>query len=142
MRASRLSGQRNCAQCSTIDSQSPPPLKTPFKESDPRHMPPNFYFEQADFLRARQPGKRWSWTELRPQTLCGLSPGTPMSIVTILACYAAILKELGLPLRFPGRAWNSIYQVTDSEHFARAAHPQVLDRRLQHERSASRLPQG
>jgi nucleoside-diphosphate-sugar epimerase len=97
------------------------PLKTPFRESDPRHMPPNFYFEQADFLLDRQKGKRWSWTELRPQTLCGISPGTPMSIVTILACYAAISKELGLPLRFPGRAWNSIYQVTDSEHFARAA---------------------
>lgn len=97
------------------------PLKTPMRESDPRHMPPNFYFEQADFLLERQKGKAWSWTELRPQTLCGISPGTPMSILTILACYAAISKELGLKLRFPGKAWRSIYQVTDSEHFARAA---------------------
>jgi nucleoside-diphosphate-sugar epimerase len=99
------------------------PLKTPFRESDPRHMPPNFYFEQADFLIARQKGKRWSWTELRPQTLCGISPGTPMSIVTIIATYAAIAKELGLPLRFPGKpgAYTALYQVTDSEHFARAA---------------------
>ncbi len=99
------------------------PYRTPSRESDPRHLPPNYYFDQIDWLTAFQQGKGWDWTELRPQTLCGFAPGTPMSIVPVIAVYAAICKELGLPLRFPGKlgAWRSIYQVTDSAHFADAA---------------------
>jgi len=97
------------------------PFRTPARESDPRHLPPNYYFDQVDWLTAFQRGKAWDWVELRPQTLCGFAPGTPMSIVPVIAVYAAICKELGLPLRFPGKAWRSIYQVTGSAHFASAA---------------------
>ena len=99
------------------------PVKTPMRETDPRHMPPDFYFDQIDWLTDFQRGKPWSWAELRPQTLCGFAPGTAMSILPAIAVYAAISKELGLPLRFPGRpgAYDSIYQVTDSAHFATAA---------------------
>jgi nucleoside-diphosphate-sugar epimerase len=104
------------------------PLKTPMRETDPRHMPPDFYFDQIDWLTAfqrgqNQRGTRWSWTELRPQTLCGFAPGTAMSIMPAIAVYAAISRELGLPLRFPGKpgAYESIYQVTESSHFASAA---------------------
>ena len=61
--------------------------------------------------------------ELRPQTLCGFAPGTPMSILPAIAVYASISRELGLPLRFPGKpgAFASIYQVTESTHMANAA---------------------
>jgi nucleoside-diphosphate-sugar epimerase len=97
------------------------PYRTPAKESDPRHEGPNYYFDQVDWLTAFQRGKRWSWTELRPQTLCGFAPGTAMSIIPVLAVYAAVCRELGEPLRFPGTAWRSIYQVTESAHFAEAA---------------------
>ena len=99
------------------------PFRTPARERDPRHLPPNYYFDQIDWLTAFQRGRAWDWTELRPQTLCGFAPGTPMSIVPVIAVYAAISKELGLPLRFPGKpgAWRSIYQVTESAHFAGAA---------------------
>jgi nucleoside-diphosphate-sugar epimerase len=99
------------------------PFKTPARESDPRHMPPDYYFDQIDWLTAFQRGKRWDWVELRPQTLCGFAPGTPMSLAPAIAVYAAISKELGLPLRFPGKAgaYTSIYQVTESTHFAKAA---------------------
>jgi nucleoside-diphosphate-sugar epimerase len=97
------------------------PYRTPAKEGDPRHDGPNYYFDQIDWLAAFQRGKRWSWTELRPQTLCGFAPGTAMSIVPVIAVYASICKELGEPLRFPGSAWRSIYQVTESAHFAEAA---------------------
>lgn len=99
------------------------PFRTPAKEDDPRHPGSNYYFDQIDWLTAFQHGKRWGWTELRPQTLCGFAPGTAMSIVPVIAVYAAICKELGLPLSFPGKpgAYRSIYQVTDSAHFARAA---------------------
>ena len=99
------------------------PLKTPMRETDARHMPPDFYFDQIDWLTDFQRGKKWSWTELRPQTLCGFAPGTAMSILPAIAVYAAISKELGLPLRFPGKpgAYGTIYQVTESSHFAGAA---------------------
>ena len=99
------------------------PFRTPARESDPRHLGPNYYFDQIDWLSAFQSGKRWSWTDLRPQTICGFAPGTAMSIVPVIAVYAAICKELGLPLRFPGKpgAWRAIYQVTESSHFANAA---------------------
>ena len=55
------------------------PVKTPMREADPRHMPPNYYYDQIDWLTAWQKGKTWDWVELRPQTLCGFSPGTAMS---------------------------------------------------------------
>jgi nucleoside-diphosphate-sugar epimerase len=99
------------------------PLKTPMRESDPRHLGPNYYFDQIDWLREFQRGKPWDYVELRPQTLCGFAPGTAMSILPAIAVYAAISKELGLPLRFPGKpgAYGSIYQVTESTHFAKAA---------------------
>ena len=97
------------------------PYKTPAREDDPRHAGANYYFDQIDWLTAFQKDKRWNWTELRPQTLCGFAPGTAMSIVPVIAVYAAMLKELGQPLAFPGTAWTSLYQVTDSAHFAAAA---------------------
>ena len=30
------------------------PLKTPMRETDPRHIPPNYYFDQIDWLAAYQ----------------------------------------------------------------------------------------
>ena len=97
-------------------------FKTPAREDDPRHAGANYYFDQIDWLTAFQKGKRWSRVELRPQTLCGFAPGTAMSIVSVIAVYAAIRKELGLPLAFPGKAWSSLYQVTESAHLAQAAY--------------------
>jgi nucleoside-diphosphate-sugar epimerase len=99
------------------------PFRTPARETDPRHAGANYYFDQIDWLTAFQQGKRWNWTELRPQTLCGFAPGTAMSIVPVIAVYAAMMKELGQPFAFPGKAGagRAIYQVTDSAHFANAA---------------------
>jgi nucleoside-diphosphate-sugar epimerase len=88
------------------------PVKTPMLETD-----------QIDWLTAFQREKEWDWVELRPQTLCGFAPGSPMSILPATAVYAALSKELGLPLRFPGKpgAYDTIYQVTESTHFSNAA---------------------
>ena len=54
-----------------------------------------------------------------------------MSILPAIAVYAAISKELGLPLRFPGKpgAYDTIYQVTESTHFANAALWAATDQR-------------
>lgn len=98
------------------------PFKTPAKETDPPHMLPNFYVDQENWLRDFQKGKSWSWSALRPHTVCGFALGNPMNLMTCLAVYAAISKELGLPLRFPGKpgAFSSIYQATDSRLLAKA----------------------
>jgi nucleoside-diphosphate-sugar epimerase len=98
------------------------PFKTPAKESDPRHMPPNFYYNQEDFLRTLQRGKQWTWSALRPEAVCGFALGNPMNIAMVIAVYATISKELGLPLRFPGKpgSYSSLYQVTDAQLLASA----------------------
>ncbi len=91
------------------------PFKTPAREDDPRLMPPpNFYYDQEDLLRERQKGKDWSFTALRPEAVCGFAVGNPMNLLTVIAVYAAISKELGIPLRFPGTeaAYRALYQVS------------------------------
>jgi nucleoside-diphosphate-sugar epimerase len=98
------------------------PFKTPAREEDPPHMLPNFYWDQEQWLRINQPGSSWTWSALRPQTVCGFALGNPMNITTCIAVYATISKELGLPLRFPGKrgAYEAVYQVCDSQHLANA----------------------
>jgi nucleoside-diphosphate-sugar epimerase len=99
------------------------PYKTPAKETDPRHIPPNFYYDQEDFLRHRQPdGRGWTWSAIRPGLICGPGVGHPMNILMVIGVYAAICKELGLPLAFPGTrgAYSSLSEATDSAHLARA----------------------
>ncbi len=98
------------------------PFKTPAKESDPRHMPPNFYYDQQRFIVDRQKGKNWTWSSARPHGVCGLAFGNPMNLVIAVAVYATISKALGLPLRHPGSRANAhaLYQVTDSGLLARA----------------------
>ena len=93
------------------------PFKTPAREDDPPHMLPNFYWDQQTWLAEHQAGKSWTWSALRPQTVCGFAIGNPMNIISAICVYAAISKELGLPLRFPGKpgAWDAVYQVTDAD---------------------------
>jgi len=98
------------------------PFKTPARESDPGHMPPNFYFDQQEFIEDRQQDKDWTWSSARPHGICGFAIGNPMNLVMVLAVYATISKTLGLPLRHPGSEANanSLYNVTDSGLLARA----------------------
>lgn len=99
------------------------PYKTPARETDPRHMPPNFYYDQEDFLTEASRAARWSWSALRPRTIYGYALNSPMNMTSVLAVYAAISKELGLPLRFPGTpgGYAAIQQAIDTELLARAA---------------------
>ncbi len=98
------------------------PFKTPAEEDDPRHMPPNFYYDQQDFIAARQQGKGWTWSAARPHAICGFAIGNPMNLVMVLAVYATISKALGLPLRHPGTRANAqaLYQVTDTKQLSKA----------------------
>ncbi len=98
------------------------PFRTPARESDPRHLPPNMYYDQQDLIEARQRGKRWTWSAVRPHAVCGFSLGSPMNLALVLAVYACICRELGVPLAFPGKpaAYRALYQCTDSGLLARA----------------------
>lgn len=98
------------------------PFKTPAKEDDPRHMPPNFYYDQWDWLAERQQGKRWHFSAARPHSICGTAVGNPMNLPMVIGIYAAISRELGLPLQHPGTAGNlrALYQATDAGLLAKA----------------------
>ncbi len=98
------------------------PFKTPAKEDDPHHLPPNFYYDQQDLLSARQAGRAWTWSAARPHAVCGFALGNPMNLVVAIAVYASLGKDLGIPLRHPGNLGNhrALYQVTDAGLLARA----------------------
>ncbi len=98
------------------------PFKTPARETDANHMPPEFNIDQQQFLERRQQGKSWNWSALRPSVVVGFGLGNPMNLAMVIAVYAAMSKELGLPLRFPGKlgAYNSLLEMTDAGLLARA----------------------
>ena len=95
-------------------------MTVPGKETAPTSHP-NFYWAQEDLLRARQPNSSWSWTIFRPQIVLGFALNGPLNVVAALGVYAAISRELGLPLVFPGRGeW--VTEATDLRLLARAMH--------------------
>lgn len=98
------------------------PFKTPARETDADHMPPEFNVDQQRFLEQRQLGKAWSWSALRPSVVGGFALGNPMNLTVAIAVYAAMSKELGLPLRFPGKpgAYDKLLEMTDAGLLARA----------------------
>jgi nucleoside-diphosphate-sugar epimerase len=95
---------------------------TPAREDDPRHMPPNYYFDQEDLLVERQRGQRWAWSTSRSDFVCDFAPERPRNMVSILAGYACVCAELRLPLYFPGpqSCFGALKQATDATQLARA----------------------
>jgi nucleoside-diphosphate-sugar epimerase len=98
------------------------PFRTPAREDDPRHMPPNFYYDLQDYVAERARGKGWMWSAPRPHAVIGFAVGNPMNLSTVIAVYASLCKALGLPLAFPGTeaAYRALYQCTDAGLLARA----------------------
>jgi nucleoside-diphosphate-sugar epimerase len=96
------------------------PFETPARESDAGHMPPEFNVDQQAFLERRQAA--WTWSAIRPSVVGGATLGNPMNLALVIAVYAAISKELGLPLRFPGKpgAYDSLLEMTDAGLLAEA----------------------
>ena len=99
------------------------PVKTPMRESDPRHMPPNFYYELEDALAAESSKNGWSFSLLRPDVVLGAIPGQPLNLAMVIGAYAAICRELHVPFRFPGTsaAYRALVQATDSDLLARVS---------------------
>jgi nucleoside-diphosphate-sugar epimerase len=98
------------------------PFKTPARETDAGHMPPEFNVDQQSFLEERQRGRSWTWSAIRPSMVGGVALGNPMNLALVIAVYASISKELGLPLRFPGRpgAYDALLEMTDADLLAKA----------------------
>ncbi|HJY84871.1 MAG TPA: SDR family oxidoreductase [Candidatus Binatia bacterium] len=95
------------------------PFPVPARERWPRHQHENFYWLQEDYLREKQQGKRWHWTILRPQVIFGESLGSNMNAIPAIGVYAALRREAGLPLSFPGGApW--LTEAVDADLLARA----------------------
>ncbi|HWS76226.1 MAG TPA: SDR family oxidoreductase [Quisquiliibacterium sp.] len=95
------------------------PVPVPARERWPRHPHENFYWLQEDYLRERQADRPWSFTILRPQVIFGESIGGAMNPVPAIGVYAALLKEEGRPLSYPGGA-RRIFQAVDADLLARA----------------------
>lgn len=97
------------------------PFPNPAREDDARSITPNFYYDQEDLLRARAGNAAWQWSAARPNTLLHFSPDNPRNLVGTLGTYAALCRELGMPLDFPGTegAYTSLVQVTTTTLLAR-----------------------
>lgn len=96
------------------------PAPVPCKERWPRHAHENFYWLQEDLLRDRQPKAGWTFTVLRPQIVFGYAVSSPMNIVAAIGTYAAVMRELGRPLAFPGGG-RYVNGGSDSRLIAKAA---------------------
>lgn len=98
------------------------PYKTPSREDDPRAVPDHFYYQQQDFIAARQAGRPWHWSVSRPHGVYDGARVTARSIPMVIATYASISMALGQPLCFPGTPENyaGLYQCSDCGLLARA----------------------
>lgn len=94
-------------------------IPVPAKERAPRHIHPNFYWAQEDLLRERQRTAPWTFTIFRPGVVFGFAPGSAMNMLAAIGAYAAISRELGLPLVYPGTG-HRVTEATDARLLARA----------------------
>jgi nucleoside-diphosphate-sugar epimerase len=96
------------------------PLTVPAREGrSEMYEQPNFYWAQENFLRQLQQGKAWHWSILRPVLIVGLAMGGAMDLIPPLGVYAALLREQGRPLDYPGGAAR-VSQAVDVDLLARA----------------------
>jgi nucleoside-diphosphate-sugar epimerase len=80
---------------------------------------PNFYWNQEDYLKECQRGAGWAWTIIRPQIIFGQSFGSAMNPIPAIGVYAALLRERGEPLYYPGGPSN-VLEAVDADLLARA----------------------
>src|SRR5689334_12714757 len=96
------------------------PLKVPAREGrSEMYEQPNFYWAQENFLRGLQKGKSWHFSILRPVLIVGLAMGGAMDLIPPLGVYAAVLREQGRALDFPGGGAR-VAQAVDVDLLARA----------------------
>ncbi len=96
------------------------PLAVPAREgrSEMREQP-NFYWAQEDFLRSVQIAQNWHFTILRPVLIVGEAIGGAMNLIPALGAHAAVMRERGPILPYPGGA-ERVSQAVDADLLARA----------------------
>ena len=109
----------------------PAPIPYPVTEETPRGTTPTFYYDQEDLVCERAAREGWTWSSARPHIFCDPAPDHPRSIGLVIAVFAAIQRELGEPLFFPGsaRSFGSRTQFTDTALLARALEWMAIDTR-------------
>jgi nucleoside-diphosphate-sugar epimerase len=97
--------------------------KTPAREDDSRHFPPNLYFRHEDFARSlEKDGIRW--TALRPDIVIGHSLGSAMNLGNLIGVYGSLCRATGTAFQFPGTeiAYRDVLvNVTGADVLRRAA---------------------
>jgi nucleoside-diphosphate-sugar epimerase len=95
----------------------------PYREDDACGNFNSFYFDQQSLIEQRQSGQNWSWSISRPHAFCNYRTDEPRNLILIVAIYATLLRELGLPLIFPGttKSYASHTQFSWLPTLARAA---------------------
>ena len=98
--------------------------RTPAREEDSRHFPPNLYFRHEDYARKIGDETGIGWTALRPDIVIGHSFGSPMNLGNLIGVYGTICRETGTALHFPGpdEAWrHTLVNITDSRILGQSA---------------------
>jgi nucleoside-diphosphate-sugar epimerase len=98
------------------------PVELPLTEETARAKGTNYYFVQEDFLRERARRSKWTYSTSRPHAFLDEDIDHARSLGLVIAVYAAIRRELGLPMDFPGSraAYDTLTQFTDLRLLARA----------------------
>ncbi len=96
-------------------------VHNPLRERDPRLSHPNFYFRQEDYLRERQADAQWALTIFRPTVVYGDAAGNNMNLIPVIGVWAALMRDDGEPLHFPGRRLPvQLKEAVDADLVARA----------------------
>jgi len=98
------------------------PYRTPAVEDDPRHMTPNFYYDQQDYMTALRTKRDWTWSSSRPSVIVDVAPGRGRNLISLIGAYAAICREVGAAFDFLGSqgAYDALFELTDATQLARS----------------------
>lgn len=95
-------------------------FKIPAREGrSERRDIPNFYWKQENYIKEKQQKSNWHFTILRPRIIFGEAIGSSMNIIPAIGVYAALLKERGEPLHYPGKEGSVIMQAVDADLLAK-----------------------
>ncbi|KAJ9216562.1 hypothetical protein DTO166G4_1778 [Paecilomyces variotii] len=98
-------------------------ISAPLKEDAPRIPEPwasnIFYYSQHDVLKELSQGKKWTFSEIRPDAIVGFVPGrNVMNVVQGVAFYLTLQREVngpGATVPFPGT--EKSYRATHTDTF-------------------------
>ena len=97
------------------------PQLPPYKERRPRVHDGGFYWRQEDYmLEVQGKGAPWTYTIWRPPIVCGFAYNSPLNVMAAIGAHAAVLRELGQPLEYPGASPGQLNEVVDSRLIASA----------------------